>query len=452
MKKLIYILLLVPAVIYGQQSTSNRNTGLSLDTCKALALANNYRIKEAASEIIQSEQVKKSAFTGYFPKVNAGLTAFKMSDYLIKSSIPQMNLPVYDGNPANIPIATQFTYFPGMQLNLIDYMNFGFIMAAQPVFTGGRLHYGNKLAKTGFEISSEKKLLTETEVLVKTEELYWNIIALEEKLITIESYGKLLDNLNNDVSVAYKAGLVQRTDLLKVQLKQNELEGNRMKLVNGLTLSTKALCQHIGIDYDSIIILTDTIGVPENPAGLFVNPADAVKNRNEYRMLEKAVYAEELQKKMIIGENLPQVAVGAAGIYTDVMDKTDQLGMAFATVSIPISDWWGGSHKIKLSRAKVEYANYRLDETSQLLALQISQIQNELNQNYFNIGIAGKSVEQARENLKVTKDNYKAGVTGMSELLEAQSVYQSALDNLTEAKCNYQIARAKYMQAINSYK
>lgn len=452
MKKLIYILLLVPAVIYGQQSTSNRNTGLSLDTCKALALANNYRIKEAASEIIQSEQVKKSAFTGYFPKVNAGLTAFKMSDYLIKSSIPQMNLPVYDGNPANIPIATQFTYFPGMQLNLIDYMNFGFIMAAQPVFTGGRLHYGNKLAKTGFEISSEKKLLTETEVLVKTEELYWNIIALEEKLITIESYGKLLDNLNNDVSVAYKAGLVQRTDLLKVQLKQNELEGNRMKLVNGLTLSTKALCQHIGIDYDSIIILTDTIGVPENPAGLFVNPADAVKNRNEYRMLEKAVYAEELQKKMIIGENLPQVAVGAAGIYTDVMDKTDQLGMAFATVSIPISDWWGGSHKIKQSRAKVEYANYRLDETSQLLALQISQIQNELNQNYFNIGIAGKSVEQARENLKVTKDNYKAGVTGMSELLEAQSVYQSALDNLTEAKCNYQIARAKYMQAINSYK
>jgi outer membrane protein TolC len=155
---------------------------------------------------------------------------------------------------------------------------------------------------------------------------------------------------------------------------------------------------------------------------------------------------------MIIGENLPQVAVGAAGVYTDVMDKTDQLGMAFATVSIPISDWWGGTHKIKQSRAKVEYANYRLDETSELLALQITQIQNELNQNYFNTGIAGKSVEQARENLKVTNDNYKAGVTGMSELLEAQSVYQSALDNLTEAKCNYQIARAKYMQSINSYK
>jgi hypothetical protein len=60
--------------------------------------------------------------------------------------------------------------------------------------------------------------------------------------------------------------------------------------------------------------------------------------------------------------------------------------------------------------------------------------------------------EQAKENLKVTRDNYEAGVTRMSDLLEAQSVYQGALNSLTEAKCNYQIAKAKYMQAINNYK
>ena len=40
----------------------------------------------------------------------------------------------------------------------------------------------------------------------------------------------------------------------------------------------------------------------------------------------------------------------------------------------------------------------------------------------------------------------------MSDLLEAQSAYQSVVNNLTEAKCNYQIAKAKYLQAVNSYK
>ena len=463
MKKLLYILLFIPVVIYGQTAAytqagntnapeGNSNTGLSLDSCKSLALTNNYKIKESASEVSQAEQLKKSAFTAYFPKVSAGFSAVKMSDYLVKSSIPQMNLPVYDGNPANIPLATQFTYFPGMPLNLIDYMNFGFAMAAQPVFMGGRIYYGNKLARTGYEISSEKKLMTETEVLVKTEELYWNIKALTEKLATIDSYMKLLENLNHDVTLAYNAGLVQRTDLLKVQLKQNELEGNRLKLTNGITLSKKALCQHIGIQYDSTLMLTDKISVTENPVDLYVSPEEAVKNRNEYRILEKAVQAEELQKKLAIGENMPQLAVGVAGVYTDVMDKTDQLGMAFATLNIPISDWWGGSHKIKQSRAKVEYAGYRLNETTELLSLQITQVQNELNQNYFYIGNAEKSVAQAQENLKVTKDNYDAGITGMSDLLEAQSVYQAALDSLTEAKCNYQVSRAKYKQAINDYK
>jgi len=244
MKKIIYFFLLIPAVIYGQPGIIKQNnygtvgdsfsmTRLSLDSCKKLALDFNYSIKESSNEVLQSEQVRKSAFTGYFPKVSAGFSAVKMSDYLVKGSIPQMNLPVYDGNPANIPLATQFTYFPGMPLNLVDYMNFGFAMAAQPVFTGGRLINGNRLAKTGYEISNEKLSMTETEVLVKTEELYWNIIGLCEKLVTVDSYRKLLESLSRDVSLAFDAGLVQKTDLLKVQLKQNELEGNRLKLING---------------------------------------------------------------------------------------------------------------------------------------------------------------------------------------------------------------------------
>ena len=242
------------------------------------------------------------------------------------------------------------------------------------------------------------------------------------------------------------------TDLLKVQLKQNELEANRLKLTNGITLSKKALCQHIGILYDSALVLTDTIVLISDPSTLYVNPEEAVKTRNEYKILEKVVRVENLQKKMIKGEYLPQVAVGVAGIYTDVMDKTDEMGMAFATLSIPISDWWGGTHKIRQSMAKIENANNKLIETSELLALQIDQAQSDLTQNYFYIGNAEKSVEQAQENLKVTKDNYDSGVAGMSDLLEAQSIYQSALDNLTETKCNFQISKAKYMKTVNTYK
>lgn len=425
---------------------------LSLDSCKVLALQNSYELKSAASELTQSEEVKKNAFTNYFPKVSMGATAVKMNDYLIKGSIPEMNLPVYDGNKANLATATQFAYFPATSLNLLDYLNVADVMVTQPVFTGGRIVNGNKLAKVGYDINKEKQAMSTTEVLVKTEELYWTVIKLSEKLKTLDSYRHLLDTLQHDVSVALKAGLVQRTDLLKVQLKLNELQVNRRKLTDGISLSKMALCQHIGLAYDSTLVLTSTAPDPGTLLEYQTNPNDAVYNRNEYKVLEKVVEATELQKKVVTGEYLPQVAVGAVGYYCDVMNNTNKNGMVFATVSIPITDWWGGSHKIKESEAKVENARYKLSETSELLSLQITQAWNELNQNYFQIGVAKKSVEQSRENFKVTNDNYKAGVSGMSDLLEAQSAYQSSLNSLTEARCNYQIAKAKYLQAVNNYK
>lgn len=421
---------------------------LSLDSCKVLALKNNYKVKSALSEVTQSEEVKKNAFTNYFPKVSAGISAVKMNDYLVKK---KLQLPVY-GDPNADPSSTMpIGFTPAISLNLINYMNIANVMVAQPLFTGGRIKNGNKLANIGYEISKEKQAMTTTEVLVRTEELYWTAISLSDKLKTLDSYILLLDTLSHDVNVALKAGLIQRSDLLKIQLKQNELKVNRLKLTDGITLSKMALCQNIGIDYDSTFTL---VSVPNEEIVLSDqnNSSNAAKNRNEYKILEKVVAAEELQRKMTTGEYLPQVSIGAMGWYQDVMDSKDKYGMAFATLSIPITDWWGGSHKIKENKAKIERARYQLAETTELLALQITQVRNELNQNYFQIGIAKKSVEQAQENLKVTNDNYKAGISGMSDLLEAQSDYQSALNGLTEAKCNYQIAKAKYLQAINSYK
>ena len=87
-----------------------------------------------------------------------------------------------------------------------------------------------------------------------------------------------------------------------------------------------------------------------------------------------------------------------------------------------------------------------------MLKLQVIQVNNELNQCYFQIEVAKKSVRQAEDNLKITSDNYRAGVVSMSDLLDAQSAWQSTLDGLAEAQCNYQIKRAQYLKATNRYK
>jgi outer membrane protein TolC len=361
-----------------------------------------------------------------------------------------MNLPVYDGNPANLVNPTQFAYVPSLQLNLIDYMNVLNVSAIQPVFAGGRIINGNRLAKIGTEISRLKNEMTSTEVLIRTEELYWTLISLNEKSTTVNSYLNMLDTLERDVAIAVRAGLTQKTDLLKVQLKRQELEVSKFRLDNGKDLALSALCQHIGIPKSDTIRLITAVPEAEVPQK-GAQPASMVANRQEIKMLGQAVQAEKLKNLVDLGEYLPQVAIGVDGYYLDMMDQTSTNGIAFATVTIPISDWWGGSHKLHRNQMKIEAAENKLAETTELLALQVEQADDKLMEAWFQLNVAAKSITQAKENLRVTDDNYRAGITTMSELLEARSLLQKTMDEMTEAQCNFQIQKAKYLQAAGMY-
>lgn len=442
----ILFFIIIPIAGHAQDRT------LSIDSCKILALKNNKTIKNADLDVKSALETKKSAFTNYFPKVSASALSMHSADYLIKGTIPSMNLPVYDGNLANLATASQYAYIPETPIKALDYINMASVSVTQPIFAGGRIVNGNKLAKIGQNVSVEKQMMSTTEVLVKTEELYWSIIALQGKLKTLNSYDKLLNQLLSDVTVSLKAGLIHRSDLLKVQLKMNELAVNKMKLKNGIDLSKRALCQHVGLAYDSTLVLVQPLTPDKMPLQSTDMSSDIAKNRHEYKLLSNAVEAEKLQKKMVLGEYLPQVALGGVGFVNDVMNTKSSNALAYISVSVPISDWWGGSHKLKESQFKIEQAKNRLAETSEQLSLQIEQTKNAYTEEYHQIGIAQKSIDQARENLRVTNDNYKAGVSGMSDLLEAQSMCQHAEDNLIEAQCNYQIKKVKYLESINVYK
>ena len=93
-----------------------------------------------------------------------------------------------------------------------------------------------------------------------------------------------------------------------------------------------------------------------------------------------------------------------------------------------------------------------MSETTELLSLQIEQARNELNETYFQIKTNQVSIDQANENLKVINDNYQAGVSSMSDLLEAQAMYQDAQNQYTDAVCTYKIKEANYLSATGDYK
>ena len=133
--------------------------------------------------------------------------------------------------------------------------------------------------------------MSEKEILLKTEQQYWLLFSLQEKQKTLEKYEQLLQGIKRQVDDAYKAGLIIKNDVLKVQIKQSELEANKSKLSNGKKLATMQFCQTIGIPYDSTIVIQDIVSIQQSPAQYYSDNQTALNNRTEYKFLEKSIFS-----------------------------------------------------------------------------------------------------------------------------------------------------------------
>jgi outer membrane protein len=420
---------------------------LTLEESKRLALENNAQTKNSTLEREAAREARREAFTRYFPSISASGTAFDASKSMLEIATPGGNLPVYDGNPANLPAATEFAYFPGTTMGLLGSMKFGLVSAVQPVFAGGRIVNGNRLAALGVKVSDERASLARDEVLRTTEEGYWRVVSLDDKMRTVERYETLLRRLLEQVEDAYDAGLVMKNDVLKVRLKLSEVLLNKSKVENGRALAAMAFCQHIGIPYDPDIELSDPLVVDGSPAPYHVDHREALKARPEFRLLQDSVRAEELKTRIKLGERLPQAGIGVAGFYMK-MDAAEGRtnGVLFATLSIPLSGWWGGSHALNEQKAREEIARNNLRDKADLLVLQMEKAWQDLTNGHRQVLLARESKAQAEENLKVNQDSYDNGLSTVSDLLEAQALLQQADGQLTDAMAAYRVNLVFYLQ------
>lgn len=408
---------------------------LTLDECKERALKYNADIQTGKIDIEAARQTRKEAFTKYFPKISAGAATYKADDNLVKVDIPdltQLGLPV-----------------PAMEAGMLEEGNLVTVSAMQPVFAGGQIVNANKLAKTAMEASVLQLDVATDRVELETENYYWKIVSLKEAEKTVNVLDTLLQSLHKDVSLAVKAGVTTQNDLLTVQLKQNELQSTRLQVENGIRLSCMALSQYIGLPLDS----ADHIDVPEfaleikSPGSFLVDHQTALSLLSTSKLLEKNVEACQLKRKICLGEQLPTVGVGVSYAYEDLLfDKSRNHFIMMATVSVPISDWWGGSHKVKRAKLEEQKAVRQQQDGNEKLQLKMQQSWNLLTESYKQIVLAESAVKESEENLRMQTNNYKTGVSSLSELLDAQSLFQKSRNRYTDACINYRMKVTQYLQ------
>ena len=444
-KTILFVLLFSSGSLFGQQKDSLR---LSVQDCIEMALENNIELKNSQLEIDKARATKNKAHAEYFPSVSAQAVAFDALNPMLtfgiedidNAQLRQLLYTLYAEYGANMGIDKEYSFVQnGVMLNA---------MATEPIYAGGRIRNGNKLAKLGIDAAETQTKVKEDEVCLQTETLYWQIVALQEKLATLDQLDRLLDTLDKDLTGTIEAGLAMPTDQFKLKVKQNESQLNRKKVMDGITLLKMALAQTIGADWQEME-LVDTLGLEPNPATMFKDVAEAVALRNESHLLDLSIEAEKLKKKMTLGEALPSLLVGGSASYHTILENTKPNAMVFAVLQVPITDWHKTYFKLKKHDLDAEMAENTRRDLTEKMEMQTNQAWFNLEQSWLHITMAQTALSDAEANLKITQDYYDAGLVALSDLLEAQTLLKQSRDELTDSRVEYQINLVTYRQLTN---
>ena len=182
--KLIYILTPLLFIVLNQIDVQAQVLKLSLDSCIQMAVRNNVKVKNANLDIKSAEQEKNAVFAKYFPQISGMAVGFYSDKPLIEYGISDMEMPefvmyyrVYIANTDRHGISDHISFLEKGMITGIS--------AMQPLYMGGRIVIGNKLAELGVDASLYQAEIAKQEVMMQTEELYWQILSLEERKIQL---------------------------------------------------------------------------------------------------------------------------------------------------------------------------------------------------------------------------------------------------------------------------
>lgn len=430
---------------------------LTLDQCRVMSRNNSADVLNADLAVEAAEAQRGEALAEYFPKVSASAFGFYslypmvelgLADILGQSQFTDNLQAIIDRLAPELGINTSYSTLQRGGVAMVSLM--------QPVFAGGRIVAGNKLAKLGVEAAVLKRDMayrTSDETLDMN---FWQVVALQEKQHTIETISAMLDTIYRDVESAHQAGLASNTDLMQVELKKSELRVGQIQLTNGIRLAKMNLLNTIGMNYSYIDRSTDSIPYLDSiffsgslanmlpPENYYKTEESIASEQAEMKLLDLSVRAQQLQRRMVLGEALPQIAVGANYGYSYMLEQGKWNGAVYAMVQVPISDWGKKARNMQRLDRNIEMAENDRKYLSEQILLQIRQLWLNLTSSWQQMVVSRQAVDMAKAAADQSMAYYRAGMITVSELLQSQT----SLANANEAYINQAI---EYTKALNSY-
>lgn len=452
-----------------------------LDSCRAMALANNKQLMISRQQVRKAGYQNSQAFAAYLPAIDfAGGYMYNQREISVIGSDQYLPVKTFDietksyqfdivknpltGEPVKGPdgqyIPSQVALLPKEALTYdIHNVFFGAITLTQPVFMGGKIVAMNKITRAAEAAAREMHIAEAENVIYAVDAAYWMVVSLKAKQKLAQSYVNLLDTLHRNVSLMYREGVATRSDVLSVDVKLNSAKVDMLKVDNGLVLARMALSQVCGLPVNTVFTLADEDNegaVPSGEAAERYDMEQVYARRPDLRALDQGVEVARQQKRVAMSDMLPSVVlVGSYEFSNPNMFNgfSKRFRGAFsvgAMVKIPIWHWGGNYNKYRAAESDEVIRRLQLDDAREMVSLQVSQASFRTQEAYRTYAMTQSNLASADENLRSATIGFSEGVTTAELVMAAQTAWLKAHSEQIDAMIDIQMCQTYLSKALGT--
>ena len=482
------LLVLLPLTISAQRV-------LTLDSCRRLAITNNKQLSVARSQKEMASYNVKSAKTKYLPHVDAMAGYELMSKEVSilnnsqKDALNHLGTNAVTGMGASVTdiistmvqdgtITPQMAQRLGQQMGVLSSslatmgddlgstirqafrtnnrnMFAGAVMLTQPLYMGGSIKALNRVAELKANMADDNYDMLQQKVLYEIDATYWLVVSLRQKQKLAESFLDLVTKLHDDVYKMINEGVAVRADGLNVDVRVNEAEMAKMRVDDNLALVKMLLCQLCGLPMDTEFTLSDEGKELASATGQMPTEGTSTIDRPELRLLQTTIDISEQAQRVVTATHFrPQVAltggylISNPNTFNGFERKFSGVWNVGVMVRMPLWDWHDGRYKLAATRAATTIAKLERSDLEEKINLQVEQERFKVREAYRRLELSTKHVSSAEENLRCASLGFREGVMSLSDVMAAQTAWESAHTQKIDAEIEVQLSLIGLRKAL----
>jgi outer membrane protein TolC len=427
------MILSLPAIAAAQDAYER----FSLSDAIEHALNTNLGIKRSLEDITAAEAARNASITQFLPTLGSR----------------------YNFTHRNKERTQDVMLAPGITRQIVTQPDseYSFVTSfTQPIFTGFALLQQYRIAELGLDTAEVSAKVTRQDVILDAKNAYY-LVLKSQKLLEVSQ--QTVTSISAQKEVAenfYKVGLSPLNDLLQSQV---QLANARQQLTvsqNNLEIARTQFNTVLRRPINAPVSLVEQVDYASFRDDLDFCLNLAPKKRLEMELADLEIEVAQNQVKLTEKDYYPTVSL--TGSYTRVGEDwqvdggegiADAAGWAVqATASWDFWQWGRTGYGRKEKLARLAQSKYKKSQLLDNINLQVKQAYLRTKESEQNILTIEKAVEQAKENLRITEEQYKEQVATQTDVLIAQTLLTQTMTGYYNALYDFKIAKAVLYRAI----